>query len=156
MAGASPGVRQLEKSPFPNLRLLFRKGATLCRWSPCHLSPPPHTKRSLESNTHFTFQALPSSVLKLETSCQKEKCCQGPSDTSWLFGFWPRVHARAWSRDARFDCFFITCSIFGIFQLFLDLDISADSNEENEYRHSIVGLAVWSGRSFLCFKNVIS
>jgi hypothetical protein len=35
--------------------------------------------------------------------------------------------------------FFITCSIFGIFQLFLDLDMSADSNKENEYRHSIVG-----------------
>ena len=52
--------------------------------------------------------------------------------------------------------FFITCSIFGIFQLFLDLDISADSNEENEYRHSIVGLTVWSGRSFLCFKIFIS
>ena len=52
--------------------------------------------------------------------------------------------------------FFITCSIFGIFQLFLDLDISADSNEENEYRHSIVGLTVWSGRSFLCFGNFIS
>jgi hypothetical protein len=52
--------------------------------------------------------------------------------------------------------FFITCSIFGIFQLFLDLDISADSNEENEYRHSIVGLTVWSGRSFLCFGNCIS
>jgi hypothetical protein len=52
--------------------------------------------------------------------------------------------------------FFITCSIFGIFQLFLDLDISSDSNEENEYRHSIVGLTVWSGRSFLCFGNFIS
>ena len=38
--------------------------------------------------------------------------------------------------------FFITCSILGIFQLFLDLDISADLNEENEYRHSIVGLTV--------------
>jgi hypothetical protein len=110
-----------------------------------------HTKRSLESNTQFTFQALPGSVFKLEASCQKEKCCQGPTDTAW-----PCVHARAWSRDARFDCFFITCSIFGIFQLFLDLDISADSNEENEYRHSIVGLAVWSGRSFLCFGNFIS
>jgi hypothetical protein len=52
--------------------------------------------------------------------------------------------------------FFITCSIFGIFQLFLDLDISEDSNKENEYRHSIVGLTVWSGRSYLCFKNFIS
>jgi hypothetical protein len=51
---------------------------------------------------------------------------------------------------------FITCSILGIFQLFLDLDISADSNEENEYRHSIVGRTVWPGRSFLCFGNVIS
>jgi hypothetical protein len=52
--------------------------------------------------------------------------------------------------------FFITCSIFGIFQLFLDLDMFADSKEENEYRHSIVGLTVWSGRSFLCFGNFIS
>jgi hypothetical protein len=52
--------------------------------------------------------------------------------------------------------FFISCSIFGIFQLFLGLDISADSNEENEYRHSIVGHTVRSGRSFLCFKNFIS
>jgi hypothetical protein len=52
--------------------------------------------------------------------------------------------------------FFITCSIFGIFQLFLDLDISADSNEDNEYKNSIVGLTVWSGRSFLCFGNFIS
>jgi hypothetical protein len=52
--------------------------------------------------------------------------------------------------------FFITCSIFGIFQFFLDLDISADSNKENEYRHSIVGLTVWSGRLFLCFGNFIS
>jgi hypothetical protein len=51
--------------------------------------------------------------------------------------------------------FFITCSILGIFQLFLDLDMSADSNEENEYRHSIVVLTVWSARSFLCFKNFI-
>jgi hypothetical protein len=83
VAGASPGVRQLEKqkSPFPNLRLLFRKGATLCRW-PAATRPPLHTKRSLESNTHFTFQALPATVLKLETSCQKEKCCQGPRDIS--------------------------------------------------------------------------
>jgi hypothetical protein len=82
VAAASPGVRQLEKqkSPFLNLRL-FRKGATFCRWwaTTC---PPLHTKRSLQSNTHFTFQALPGSVLKLETSCQKEKCCQGPTDTS--------------------------------------------------------------------------
>ena len=52
--------------------------------------------------------------------------------------------------------FFITCSIFGIFQLFLDLDISADPNEENEYRHSIVGRTVWAGRSFLRFENFFS
>jgi hypothetical protein len=51
---------------------------------------------------------------------------------------------------------FITLSIFGIFHFFLDLDISADPNEENEYRHGIVGLTVWSGRSFLCFGNFIS
>jgi hypothetical protein len=51
---------------------------------------------------------------------------------------------------------FITCSIFGIFHFFLDLDISACSNEENEYRYSIVGPTVWSGRSFLRFKNCIS
>jgi hypothetical protein len=118
--------------------------------------PPLHTKRSLESNTNFTFQALPGSVFKLQTSCQKEKCCQEPKNSSWLFGFWPRVNARAWSRNARFDCFFHNLLNFGIFQLFLDLDISADSNEENEYRHSIVGLTVWSGRLFLCFGNVIS
>ena len=74
------------------------------RWSP-PTCPPLHTKRSLESNTHFTFQSLPGSVLKLETSCQKEKCCQGPSYTSWLFGFCPSVHARAWRRAARFHCF---------------------------------------------------
>jgi hypothetical protein len=106
VAGASPGVRQLEKqkSPFPNLRLLFRKGATFCMWPTA--CPPLHNKRLLQSDTNFTFQALPGSVLKLETSCQKEKCCQGPSDTSWLFGFWPSVHARAWRRAARFDCFF--------------------------------------------------
>ena len=41
-----------------------------------------------------------------------------------------------------FTVSFITCSIFGIFQLFLDLDISADLNEEKEHRHSIVGLTV--------------
>jgi hypothetical protein len=106
VAGASPGVRQLEKqkSSFPNLRLLFRKGATFCRWSPT-TCPPLHTKRPLELNTHFTFQALPGTLLKLETSCQKQKCCQGPSYTSWLFGFCPRVHARAWRRAARFHCF---------------------------------------------------
>jgi hypothetical protein len=52
-----------------------------------------------------------------------------------------------------FTVSFITCSIFGIFYFCLDLDISPGSNEENEYRHSIVGLAVWSGRSFLCFGN---
>jgi hypothetical protein len=52
--------------------------------------------------------------------------------------------------------FVITSSIFGIFQFCLDLDISADSNEENEYRQSIVGIAVWSGRPFLRFENVIS
>jgi hypothetical protein len=125
------------------------------RWSP-PTCPPLHTKRSLESNTHFTFQSLPGSVLKLETSCQKEKCCQGPSYTSWLFGFCPRVHARAWSRAARFDCFFHNLLNFWNFSFFLDLDILADSNEEIEYRHSIVGLTVWSGRSFLCFGNVIS
>jgi hypothetical protein len=51
---------------------------------------------------------------------------------------------------------FITCSIFGIFHFFLDLDISAHSNEENEYRQSIVGLIVWSGRSFLRFRNFTS
>jgi hypothetical protein len=51
---------------------------------------------------------------------------------------------------------FITCSIFGIFHFFWDLDILEDLNEENEYRQSNVGLTVWSGRSFLCFKNVIS
>jgi hypothetical protein len=49
--------------------------------------------------------------------------------------------------------FFITQSIFGQFQLFLGLDISEGPNEENEYRHSVVGLTVWSGRSFLCFVN---
>jgi hypothetical protein len=115
VAGASPGVRQLEKqkSSFPNLRLLFRKWATF--YTTC---PPLHTKRSLQSNTHFTFQPLPGSVLKLETSCQKEKCCQGPTDTSWLFGFWPSVHARAWRRDARFHCFFHNLSIFGNFSFF--------------------------------------
>jgi hypothetical protein len=52
-----------------------------------------------------------------------------------------------------FTVSFITCSIFGIF---LDLDILEGSNEENEYRHSVVGLTVWSGRSFLCFGNLIS
>jgi hypothetical protein len=52
--------------------------------------------------------------------------------------------------------FFITCSILGIFQFFVDLDIFADSNEENEYRHSIVGLTVWSGSPFSCFGNVTS
>jgi hypothetical protein len=52
--------------------------------------------------------------------------------------------------------FVITCSILGIFQLFLDLDISEGSNEENEYRHSTVGLTVWSGRSFLRFGTCIS
>ena len=51
---------------------------------------------------------------------------------------------------------FITCSIFGIFHFFLDLDILEDLNEENEYRHSVVGLTVWSGRSFLRFGNFIS
>jgi hypothetical protein len=60
----------------------------------------------LRSNRHFTFQALPTSVLKLETSCQRENCCQGHSHTSWLIGFRPRVHARAWSRAFCFDCFF--------------------------------------------------
>ena len=42
VAGASPGVRQLEKqkSPFPNLRLLFRKGATFCMWPTA--CPPLH------------------------------------------------------------------------------------------------------------------
>jgi hypothetical protein len=55
-----------------------------------------------------------------------------------------------------FTVSFITCSIFGIFYFCLDLDISPGSNEENEYRHSIVGLTVWSGRSFLCFGNFIS
>ena len=118
VAAASPGVRQLEKqkSPFLNLRL-FRKGATFCRWwaTTC---PPLHTKRSLQSNTHFTFQALPGSVLKLETSCQKEKCCQGPTDTSWLFRFRPRVHARAWNRAARFDCFFHNLLNFWNFSTF--------------------------------------
>ena len=45
VAGASPGVRQLEKqkSPFPNLRLLFRKGATLCMWPTA--CPPLHKKK---------------------------------------------------------------------------------------------------------------
>jgi hypothetical protein len=38
----------------------------------------------------------------------------------------------------------------------LDLDILEDLNEENEYRHSVVGLTVWSGRSFLCFGNFFS
>jgi hypothetical protein len=55
-----------------------------------------------------------------------------------------------------FTVFLITCSIFGIFYFFLDLDISADPNEENEYRQSIVGLTVWSGRSFLRFGNFFS
>jgi hypothetical protein len=80
--------------------------------------PPLHTKRSLESNAHFTFQALPGSVWKLETSCQKEKCCQGPTDTSWLLWFWPRVHTRAWSRGARFDCFFHNLLNIGNFSIF--------------------------------------
>jgi hypothetical protein len=60
----------------------------------------------LQLNRHFRFQALLTSVLKLETSCQKENCCQGHSHTSWLIGFCPRMHARAWSRAFCFDCFF--------------------------------------------------
>jgi hypothetical protein len=55
-----------------------------------------------------------------------------------------------------FTVSFITCSIFGIFQFFLDLDISEGSNKENEYRQSVVGPTVWSGRSFLRFGNFIS
>jgi hypothetical protein len=112
VAAASPGVRQLEKqkSPFLNLRLTTGGEPPLV--------PPLHTKRSLQSNTHFTFQALPGSVLKLETSCQKEKCCQGPTDTSWLFRFWPRMHARAWSCAARLDCFFHNLLIFWNFSTF--------------------------------------
>jgi hypothetical protein len=55
-----------------------------------------------------------------------------------------------------FTVSFITCSILGIFQFFLDLDISEGSNEENEYRQSVVGPTVWSGRSFLRFGNFIS
>jgi hypothetical protein len=67
-------------------------------------------------------------------------------------------HACTQARGAAtcvLTAFFITCSISEIFKLFLDLDMSADSNEENEYRHSIVGLTVWSGHSFLCFRNFI-
>ena len=52
------------------------------------------------------FQALSGSVLKLETSCQKEKCCQGPNYTSWLIRFRACTHACAWSRAFCFDCFF--------------------------------------------------
>ena len=51
-------------------------------------------------------------------------------------------HACTRARGAAprvFTVLVITSSIFGIFQIFLDLDISARSNEENEYRHSIVG-----------------
>jgi hypothetical protein len=52
--------------------------------------------------------------------------------------------------------FFITRSIFGLFQLFLGLNIWEESNWKNEYRHSIIGLTVWPGRSFLYFRNLIS
>ena len=74
-------------------------------------------------------------------------------------GYLDFVSASTRARGAAprvFTVSFITCSIFGIFHFFLDLDISEGSNKENEYRHSIVGLIVWSGRSFLCFGNVIS
>ena len=58
------------------------------------------------------FHALPSSVLKLETSCQKENYCQGHSHTSWPIGFRPRMHARAWSPAFCFDCLFHNSVIF--------------------------------------------
>jgi hypothetical protein len=65
VAGASPGVRQLEKqkSPFPNLRLLFRKGATLCRWpSAC---PPPPSQQTITPNQH-KFHVSSSTGLSIE------------------------------------------------------------------------------------------
>jgi hypothetical protein len=65
------------------------------------------------------------------------------------------THARG-AATCVLTVFFITCSFFGNFQFFLDLDIFADSNEGNEYKHSILGLTVWSGRSFLCLGNFIS
>jgi len=74
-------------------------------------------------------------------------------------GYLDFVSASTRARGAAprvFTVSFITCSIFGIFHFFLDLDILEDLNEENEYRHSVVGLTVWSGRSFLCFGNCIS
>ena len=53
VAGASPGVRQLEKqkSPFPNLRLLFRKGATLCM---CPAACPPLHKNDYSDQTQIS------------------------------------------------------------------------------------------------------
>jgi hypothetical protein len=104
----------------------------------------------------FGSQALPGSVLKLDTSCQKKNAAKDPVIPPGYLDF-GRKCTRARGAAARvLTVFVITCSIFGIFQLFLGLDISTDSNEATEYRHTIVGLTVWSGRSFLCFGNFIS
>jgi hypothetical protein len=107
-----------KKQFFTNLKGIEGKKTKIKSLLPSTCPPPLHTKRSLESNTNFTFQALPGSVLKLETSCQKGKCCQGPSDTSWLVGFWPRVYTGVWSRDACFDCFFHNLVNFWNFSFF--------------------------------------
>ena len=115
-------------------KLLPSAGGSPPRPTTC---PPIHSQGCLRSNRHFTFQALPGSVLKLETSCQKGKCCQGLTDTSWLIRF--RPHGRAWRRTFCFDCFFITWSILGQFQFQFFLRLKEDSNKKNEYRHSIVG-----------------
>jgi hypothetical protein len=98
VAGASPGVRQLEKqkSPFPNLRLLFTKGATL---SAC---PPPSTKTT------------PPIKHKFHVSCSTGLSIEARARA----GFWPCVHAHAWRRAARFHCFFHNLGNIGNFSFF--------------------------------------
>ena len=88
-------------------------GLTTTTCPPLH-----HAQRWLQSNTNFTFHALPSSILKLEISCQKENWCQGHSHTSWPIGFLPRMHARAGSRAFCFDCFFHNLVNFLTFSFF--------------------------------------
>ena len=78
----------------------------------------------------FLLPLVPSSVLKLETSCQKEIWCQGHSHTSWSIGFWPRMHARSWSRVFCFDCFFHNLVIFSTFSTFSGSNTTRNFYEE--------------------------
>jgi hypothetical protein len=66
------------------------------------------------------------------------------------------VPARACALGAAFSVFtvfFITWSIFGFFQLFLNLNLLEHTTEKNEYEHNIVGLTVWPGSPLLRFGN---